>query len=249
MVRFYGSAPYKVAVIHGGPGAAGSLGPLGEGLSRFAGIMEPIQSQYTIEALVSELEGQIQTPVIMAGHSWGAWLSVLFAARHPEKVKKLVLIGSGPFDERYVHLIGERRLANLDERERREYLEAAANNDGQKLSGLTYKSDNVDIIPFESGMPFDETMFARIWNEASSLRREGKLLSLLRDIKCPVYVVHGDSDPHPVEGVAEPLSEAGITPDVFVLSRCGHSPFLEKHAKDEFYSIMENIIDGCSPVL
>ena len=58
-------------------------------------------------------------------------------------------------------------------------------------------------------------------------------------IRVPVVAIHGEEDPHPVAGVREPL--AG-TPDGFrlvILPRCGHSPWRERQARDEFLRILE----------
>jgi hypothetical protein len=42
--RIHGKKPYKVAVIHGGPGAAGSMKKLAQVLANDRGILEPIQT-------------------------------------------------------------------------------------------------------------------------------------------------------------------------------------------------------------
>lgn len=47
--------------------------------------------------------------------------------------------------------------------------------------------------------------------------------------------IHGDYDPHPAEGVLQPLS-ARLKDFRFVLLRnCGHTPWLEQQARDSFY--------------
>lgn len=113
MVRKYGKKPYNIVVLHGGPGALGSAAGLSRLLSGKYGILEPMQSKYSIGELEEELLDQIKAncpgKVILAGHSWGAWLAGLFAERYPEKVKKVILIGCGPLEEKYVLQIQERR--------------------------------------------------------------------------------------------------------------------------------------------
>jgi pimeloyl-ACP methyl ester carboxylesterase len=104
-LRKYGKPPYTVAVVHGGPGARGEVAPVARELSSLVGILEPLQTATTLEGQVSELhtvlQGNASLPVTLVGHSWGAWLSFIAAARYPASVKKLVLIGSGPFEHRY----------------------------------------------------------------------------------------------------------------------------------------------------
>lgn len=43
-VRFYGNKPYKVAVVHGGPGALGSVAAISRELSKDFGVIEPLQT-------------------------------------------------------------------------------------------------------------------------------------------------------------------------------------------------------------
>ena len=82
--RLYGTAPYDLVFIHGGPGARGSLAGVAQELGKTRGVLEALQTRYSIEELLSELHGQLQhahAPVVLAGHSWGAWLGILYAAR------------------------------------------------------------------------------------------------------------------------------------------------------------------------
>ncbi len=39
----YGTPPYQIAVIHGGPGAAGEMTPVAQELSIDYGVLEPLQ--------------------------------------------------------------------------------------------------------------------------------------------------------------------------------------------------------------
>ena len=78
--------------------------------------------------------------------------------------------------------------------------------------------------------------------EAELLRRTGELLEMGRRISCPVVAIHGDWDPHPAEGVAEPLSSVLKSFEFILLANCGHTPWVEKMAKDKFYSILKTLI-------
>jgi len=40
--REYGKAPFKTAVIHGGPGGSGEMAPVARELSSTRGILEPL---------------------------------------------------------------------------------------------------------------------------------------------------------------------------------------------------------------
>ncbi|MGF6990682.1 pimeloyl-ACP methyl ester carboxylesterase [Lachnospiraceae bacterium PM6-15] len=85
------------------------------------GAVEPIQSKYSIPELIDELHAQINevttVPITLLGHSWGAWLVILYASQYPKRVKQIVLVGSGPLKSEYVPRIMERRLDNLTDSE------------------------------------------------------------------------------------------------------------------------------------
>jgi len=109
-LRTYGRPPFQTVVIHGGPGAPGQLAPVARELSVLQGILEPLQTADSIEGQVQELYTVLKEnstlPVFLVGFSWGAWLSLIFSARYPEMVKKLILIGSGGFEEQYAGTFG-----------------------------------------------------------------------------------------------------------------------------------------------
>ena len=105
-LRKYGKPPYTVAVIHGGPGVGGGMAPVAQELSRKWGVLEPIQSKTSILNQIKELKDQLETQtsdlLTLIGFSWGAWLSTFLAAQYPHLVKKLILVGAGPYDEKFV---------------------------------------------------------------------------------------------------------------------------------------------------
>jgi pimeloyl-ACP methyl ester carboxylesterase len=85
-------------------------------------------------------------------------------------------------------------------------------------------------------------IFKGVWEEASDLRRSGKLLELGREIQCQVVAIHGDYDPHPFEGVREPLSRFLKDFKFILLEKCGHRPWIEKEVKERFYEILKQEI-------
>ncbi|NIU02689.1 MAG: alpha/beta hydrolase, partial [Nitrosopumilaceae archaeon] len=77
---------------------------------------------------------------------------------------------------------------------------------------------------------------------AAELRASGELLKLGKLIKCPVVAIHGDYDPHPAAGVQKPLFLTLKDFRFTLLKNCGHKPWIERHARDEFYEILNNEI-------
>ncbi len=256
-LRVYGKAPFQIAVIHGGPGAAGQMAPLAREIaSDHRGVLEPLQTKGSLEGQIKELKEVLETsgdlPVALIGFSWGAWLSWLVAARFPEMVKKLILVGSGPFEEAYVAELEETRLSRLGKEERAQFKSAARDlNDPAvedkdelltRLGTLTLKTDQYDPITDQ----LDETnlvgiqgdIFQSVWVVAAKLRKSGQLLQIGRNIKCPVVAIHGDYDPHPAAGVQKPLSATLEDFRFILLENCGHQPWMERQARDKFYRII-----------
>lgn len=257
-LRRYGKPPYKLAVIHGGPGAPGSVAMIARELSCDFGVLEPLQTATSLNRQVLELKRVLnkngEIPIVLIGHSWGAWLSYILAARYPSMVKKLILVGSGPFEQKYVKKLQANRLNRLNQQERKEFntiiklLHDPKTKDKneylERLGALTSKTDTFDPIPDESRksdlIDVKGDIFHKVWKEAAELRRKGKLLALGKDIKCPVIAIQGDFDPHPAQGVKKPLSTIIKDFRFILLENCGHYPWLEQKAKDKFYKVLRN---------
>jgi pimeloyl-ACP methyl ester carboxylesterase len=256
-VRKYGDPPFVVAVVHGGPGALGEIATVARELSRSGGVLEPLQTTSTIQAQVEELrsilEDNASLPLTLIGFSWGAWLSCILASFHPELVKKLVLVSSGPIDKRYASSVMKtrlRRLRNTDRKEAASLYQALGisapsdNNYNENLfrfRELISKADSFDLLPDEGDkVQLNMDIYRTVWDEASRLRSSGRLLEIVRRIKCPVVAIHGDYDPHPANGIKYPLSRAIKDFRFVLLEKCGHYPWRERNAGDTFYRILND---------
>lgn len=255
--RRYGAAPFRVVLVHGGPGAGGELAPVARELARRRGVLEPIQTATTIEGQVLELKDALDRhavlPATLVGYSWGAWLSCLVASAHPERVGRLVLVSSGPFKPGYYKRLQETRMGRLSPEERAEFEEVVRrlndpagttkDEDLARLGALSSKSDDFDPLPWETRaedeVPCDGARFQGVWAAAAEMRRTGELMERVWRIRCPMVAIHGDYDPHPAEGVRKPLSAALPTFRFVLLERCGHTPWLERHAREAFYEALE----------
>lgn len=140
--REYGAGSTTLVVLHGGPGAPGSLASVARGLAEarsWAGarcvagqrglvggprVLEPLQRRsggepLTVAGHVADLEALLaarcgeQRPIVL-GHSWGAMLALAHAAAHPSRPAALVLVGCGTFDSTARAELVARREARLD---------------------------------------------------------------------------------------------------------------------------------------
>lgn len=244
-----------MVLLHGGPGAPGSLESAAAELSKRWGVIEHLQTQYSIDELISELHSDLEDfrdcPLTFIGHSWGAWLSILYADKYPEDVKQLILVGCPPFEKRYVPLILEKRLTRLSPRDKDNFIRLLEKMDGGSISDKDFKIlqsllDETENCQTESNdnLEFDSLMYAKIWKEAEGLRDSNALSSILSSINVPVCLIHGDCDPHPLSGVIEPLKSRNVNFELHLLSNCGHYLFREKYAKGEFYRIINDAVNS-----
>jgi pimeloyl-ACP methyl ester carboxylesterase len=259
--RTWGKPPYKVVVVHGGPGAPGEVAAVADKLSKTTGTLEPFQTADSVTGQVEELREVLEKhaglPVILIGHSWGAWLVFIVAVQYPALVKKLILVGCGPFKAEDAAGLGAERLNRLSESDRIEFLKmveiiygpAAGDKDKalEKLGALAAKADTYDALPLQQyerpeGLGVSEEINRKVMAEAVGLRVSGKLLSIGKKIKCPVVAIHGDYDTHPAEGVKVPLSRVLKDFRFILLEKCGHEPWMEKYARDEFFKVLREEI-------
>lgn len=136
----------RIVSVHGGPGAGGGMEPVAEKLNHIAGAIAPIQTADTVQGQIDELAevilDQCTSPVVLVGHSWGAWLAMLLAAQSrgfhrfdkdgiifPEspkthapalltRVAGLILVCSGPFLHDDAQTIMKTRLDRLSKKDR-----------------------------------------------------------------------------------------------------------------------------------
>ena len=97
------------------------MAPVARELAAGHGVLEPIQRADSIAGQVEELRGAIvdrgSPPLVLIGSSWGAMLGFIFSARHPELVRKLILVGSGVYEEASAARIQETRVSRLSHEE------------------------------------------------------------------------------------------------------------------------------------
>jgi pimeloyl-ACP methyl ester carboxylesterase len=254
--RKWGNPPFSVVVVHGGPGAAGSAGSLAAQLGETAGVIEPFQLGKNITEQIEELHSLIlkeaTLPVILTGHSWGAWLTIFFAATYPLLVQKLILISTPPLTNEYAPLIKKNREARLTSEDRlpSDPFSPASNLSPVELfkqAGTFYSQiDSYDMLPILDDVDYRPDIYSSIWSEAEIWRSSGKIIEMIKRISCPVWAIHGDYDPHPWDGVSYPLNKSLADVNFILLNKCGHYPWKERSARDDFFNEMKKIFASAS---
>ena len=222
IVREYGKEPYKYLVLHGGPGAPGCAAGLCRGLSEKAGVLEHLQKSHTIEGLFGEIKSIIEeyslNKVVLVGHSFGAWLALLFTEKFPQLVSKVVIIGCGPLEIKYLP----------------ELIEARRTRNGDNYCALPGSSNDM--------LYFDEKQHKALMKEIEDMRKCGELLRRVLNVKCPVLAFHGIFDPHPIRGINEPLKSKLPEFCMITIDKCGHDPWKETYAREEFFEKFFEIV-------
>jgi pimeloyl-ACP methyl ester carboxylesterase len=198
---------------------------------------KPASGDYRLDALVADFEAvraAVGAPQVDAlGHSWGTVVAAAYAARHPDRIRSLVLANP---------------MALTSDAQKRSFEKLGAYEDSLVPLGLA-----TDHPPETSGddctardkarirryfanprSPYAGQHGSRCYVEARKKSFEGidgvDLTPMFARIRGPVLVLPGDGDPfgqEPFEQVVRALTAALVTRTT--IARCGHLSSLEAH--------------------
>ncbi len=220
--------------------------------------MEPLQRRadeteerpLTVAQHVNDLaEVAPREPAVVVGWSWGAMLALSYASRHPARVRAVVLVGCGTYSLRgrseYRRRM-EERLGETGRDEMRRWSEARALTDDPaerdrlfgKMGDLASAAQMFDPVPEcgEQGdhLAIDEAGHTETWADVLRLQAQGLEPARFASITCPVTMLHGAVDPHPGDVIRDTLLPTIPHLEYVELPKCGHSPWLERSAAEEF---------------
>ena len=240
-------------VVHGGPGACGSMAPVARALADSFRVLEPFQSgtSATVADHVADLHEVVESyshnaAPALVGHSWGAMLALAYAAANPRSAGPIVLICSGTFDL----AAREQFRINLSERKKdagaRRRFELALqiadpNQRFHELGKQTLELYSYDLATTDQEIDESEPgTSSETWDDMVRLQNEGVYPSSFAAIKSPVLMLHGAQDPHPGEMIRASLAPYIPQLEYREWERCGHYPWLEKSTHSEFFSVLRN---------
>lgn len=254
-VRTYGPEGPVVIVLHGGPGAAGEAAPLARGLASRFRVLEPWQrpggeGPLSVARHVADLHELVLSQCsddrpALVGHSWGAMLALAYAAEHPESAGPLVLVGCGTFDTssraRMQEVLDERMGDEL--RQRLRHLSQQISDPREQLVRqyeCTKPLYLVDPIAEEKEEtePLDVRAHCETWADMLRLQAAGVYPAAFAKIRFPVLMLHGTQDPHPGPMIRASLASHLPQLEYREWDRCGHYPWLERHVRDEFFTVL-----------
>lgn len=259
--RRTGSGPPTV-VLHGGPGAHHDyLLPGFDALARGreliyydqrGGGRSPVPREIPVgwREQVADLEALRAVwrleQLSLAGYSWGGLLALLYAVEHPDRVERLALVSPAPawrearqeferrFNERNLAPELQRRRAELRRSGLREREPATYSQRVFELSVAAYFHNPQrarDLTPFR--------VTGRTQQEVWASLGDYDLRPALHLLHVPAIVLHGDSDPIPIE-TAQTLAQL-LGAQFHALPECGHVPYVE--AFGEFVRLLDGFLD------
>jgi pimeloyl-ACP methyl ester carboxylesterase len=185
-------------------------------------------------------------PPALVGHSWGAMLALAFGAAYPDRCGPLVLVGCGTFDLRSRAELQRRLEARMDEavRARLAVLSQEVADPDERLAEMgrllqpVYGHDLLDLdhaVASAAPARCDARGHRETWADVLRLQRERVHPEAFRVIRSPVLMLHGARDPHPGQHVRECLQRVLPQLEYHEWDACGHTPWLERAARDAFY--------------
>jgi pimeloyl-ACP methyl ester carboxylesterase len=228
------------------------MAPVARGLADDFRVIEPFQRAGGAEPLtvmrhVADLHEVVSCsrPCTLVGHSWGAMLVLAWAAAYPESARSLVLIGSGTFDAA-ARAEFQRRV----DRRAREVrpllveLRATIGDRDERLAragALLLPAYSCDLVSNDLEVAAaDARSFDETWSDMLRCQEAGEYPAAFTAIECPVLMLHGDVDPHPGAMIYDSLKPHLRRLEYRELQRCGHYPWLELHARVEFFSVLRD---------
>lgn len=246
-----GGSGSGMVLLHGGPGLWDYLGPLASSLEdgltvvrydqRGAGRSDHV-GPYTLERSVADCEAVREASgfedLVVAGHSWGAGLALLYALSHQERVRGVLYIAGVGFDwpswkaefhrEAVSRLSAQEaaRLAALGT------LDNLSPDEEAERTSLRWVTDYCDRrVGQERAAEMLAAGFAINYASNRELSHELEATGAdawygrLSKLRCPVLVIQGAADPRPlaaVDGMVEALPTCRR-----VILEGGHFPWVE----------------------
>ncbi len=244
-----------IVLCHGGPGGYDDLGPVADMIDDLCQVHRYDQrgsgrserrGPYDVATFVDDLEELRKRwrvrKWVVAGHSWGAALALVYAARYPSKTRALVYISGTGIDPRWRTEYRRARLTRLmpEARSRFEELSRMRASATASERALIARERQAILAPTnyhdaDAAPEPDEDHDRLVNNEVNALLNDDherivlnpRFLTRVAQLPMPTLVAHGASDPRPAWS-AESLARTVAKGEFISLPDVGHYPWLEK---------------------
>lgn len=259
-----------LVLCHGGPGLWDYLAPVAAMIDDLVTVYRYDQRAcgrssggppHDVVTAIDDLEALRShwglTDWIVAGHSWGASLALLYCLAHPTRARGLIYISGTGIDPAWhaeykanqvarLGTQGQQRLAELREQQARtagaDYAaleqEFCALIWATDFGDRTHANERARQLLVASLLPNYEVnrqlgIDARRWIEHDAMAAR------LSRVNIPTLIVHGEADPRPI-WAARYLAERIPNAQLGTLPAVGHLPWLEQ--PDEFGAILREFV-------
>ena len=226
------SGKYKFILLH----------QRGTGKSTDGSNMQMPKLVADVEALRKELGVE---KLILAGHSFGGILSMMYAREHPNRIGALALIDSGGPTLKSVVKFNqnlESRFTDDEKARIKEWTARAKDEHAKAVLEITraktpaYFADRAKAKQLMDSLDehsFRDTVFWAIVPQMMAL----DIRAGLEKVKAPVLVIHGKQDPLET---AQEVHETFPGSRLEMLDDAGHFPWLEQ--PDRFYKVLDGFL-------
>jgi pimeloyl-ACP methyl ester carboxylesterase len=184
---------------------------------------------YRVRTLALDLVNAIQSQpecsrALYVGNSFGGWVTAWAALLHPEKVSKLLLVGSGGMTIPVLsgHLLSRPTRQTLEEFQRRAYYSPRALTEAEWEQALKRASET----------PSQEILAAQ--------RTEDELRPYLGGLQVPTHVFRGSADQIVPERVAREMASRIPGAVYYEAPQCGHLP--QKECPEALWRAIQNLL-------
>jgi proline iminopeptidase len=200
---------------------------------------------------LEELRGRLGLErLTIVGHSWGGMLAMAYAAKHPDRVRALVLVGPGGPTLEFMRNFSmgiEARLTDEDRRTRSYWEDpeqVKANRRHAEVMQVmavmpAYFHDREQARAFVQGVRdehYEDRVFQLMMDDLEATRYD--LRPALRTVRIPTLVIQGVQDPI---ATAEIVRDAVPGSRLELIEACGHFPWLEQPEK--FYPLVMDFLN------
>jgi len=208
----------------------------------------------TLQVVVEDLEALRlhlkQDRLLLIGHSWGGMLAMAYAAAHPDRVDRLILIGSGGPTFEFTQWFQD----NIAMRLRPEDIEATSYWQEAAKNGVSVDKAAIEgIKAITPGYFFDRKQglaFAAMMKEGAlnpevnamlfgSMAKRYDLRDGLKKLDRPVLIVQGHQDPIG-DKTAEDIHALIPGSTLAYINKSGHFPWIEQ--PDAFRKIVATFL-------